>query len=249
MSSEQNLAKQSDLATDLPYKFLRVLERPLGLFSKVGNQTFHPAEQFPWAREIEENWLDIREELEMVLQQREQIPAFQEISTSQDKLTEGTDWRVFFFYGYGYKLESNCQKCPKTTALVERIPGMKTAFFSILAPHKHIPPHRGPYKGVLRYHLGLIVPDVEACTIRVEDDFGHWEEGKSLIFDDSFEHEVWNNTDRTRVVLFVDFKRPLSFPASLINDAIIKLISFTPFVRTAVKRQRAWDEEITVSNQ
>lgn len=178
----------------------------------------------------------------MVLQHSEQIPAFQEISTSQTKLTKGTDWKTFIFYGYGHKLENNCQKCPKTTALIERIPGMKTAFFSILAPHKHIPPHRGPYKGVLRYHLGLIVPDVEACKIRVEHEFGHWKEGKSLLFDDSFEHEVWNDTDQIRVVLFVDFTRPLAFPVSLLNRAIINLIALTPFVRSGIRRHQEWEK-------
>ena len=103
--------------------------------------------------------------------------------------------------------------CPRTAALMREIPGMTTAMFSILSPRKHILDHRGPYKGVLRYHLGLIVPrDAEACRIRVGEDIRHWEEGKSMIFDDTFNHEVWNDTDETRVVLFVDVLRPLPVP-------------------------------------
>ncbi len=110
--------------------------------------------------------------------------------------------------------------CPRTAALMREIPGMTTAMFSILSPRKHILDHRGPYKGVLRYHLGLIVPeDAEACRIRVGEDIRHWEEGKSMIFDDTFNHEVWNDTDETRVVLFVDVLRPLPFPESAINRA------------------------------
>ena len=101
---------------------------------------------------------------------------------------------------------------------MREIPGMKTAMFSILSPRKHILDHRGPYKGVLRYHLGLIVPeDAESCRIRVGEDFRHWEEGKSMIFDDTFNHEVWNDTDETRVVLFVDVLRPLPEPEATIN--------------------------------
>ena len=97
---------------------------------------------------------------------------------------------------------------------------MTTAMFSILSPRKHILDHRGPYKGVLRYHLGLIVPeDAEACRIRVGEDIRHWEEGESMIFDDTFNHEVWNDTDETRVVLFVDVLRPLPSPESQINRA------------------------------
>ena len=73
---------------------------------------------------------------------------------------------------------------------------MKTAFFSILAPGKHLPPHRGPYKGVMRYHLGLLIPEpAEQCGIRVDTETRHWAEGESMIFDDTFEHEAWNDTD------------------------------------------------------
>ena len=113
---------------------------------------------------------------------------------------------------------------------------------SILSPRKHILDHRGPYKGVLRYHLGLIVPeDAEACRIRVGDDFRHWEEGRSMIFDDTFNHEVWNDTDETRVVLFVDVMRPLPFPESLINWLIVKVIGLSPFVLDAKRNQEAWE--------
>jgi beta-hydroxylase len=125
---------------------------------------------------------------------------------------------------------------------MEQIPGMKTAMFSILSPRKHILDHRGPYKGVLRYHLGLIVPaDAEACRIRVGEDIRHWEEGKSMIFDDTFNHEVWNDTDQRRVVLFVDVLRPLPSPYAAINSLIVKLIGFSPFVLDAKRNQQAWE--------
>jgi aspartyl/asparaginyl beta-hydroxylase len=80
---------------------------------------------------------------------------------------------------------------------------MKTAFFSILAPGKHIPVHRGPYQRAIRAHLGLIIPDPkERCRIRVGNQFAHWNEGEVMVFDDSYVHEVWNDTDGIRVVLF-----------------------------------------------
>ena len=123
---------------------------------------------------------------------------------------------------------------------------MTTAMFSILSPRKHILDHRGPYKGVLRYHLGLIVPrDAEACRIRVGEDVRHWEEGKSMIFDDTFNHEVWNDTDETRVVLFVDVLRPLPFPESAINRLIVKAIGLSPFVLDAKRNQEAWERRFS----
>src|SRR5438093_6400694 len=125
---------------------------------------------------------------------------------------------------------------------MREIPGMKTAMISILSPRKHILDHRGPYKGVLRFHLGLIVPkDAPSCRIRVGEDIRHWEEGKSLIFDDTFNHEVWNDTDEIRVVLFVDVLRPLPEPESTINRAIVKAISYSPFVLDAKRNQQAWE--------
>ena len=95
---------------------------------------------------------------------------------------------------------------------------------------------------MLRYHLGLIVPeDAESCRIRVGEDYRHWEEGKSMIFDDTFNHEVWNDTDETRVVLFVDVMRPLPSPDAAINEGIVKAIGYSPFVLDAKRNQEAWE--------
>jgi aspartyl/asparaginyl beta-hydroxylase (cupin superfamily) len=213
-------------------KIRRFFEWPLGRFSLVGNRPFFDSDQFPWTESLEAGWQEIQQELWEVLSHEEEIPNFQDVSPTQAALTQGEQWKTYFFYGYGYKVEKNCAECPRTAALIEQIPGFKTAFFSILSPHKHIPAHRGPYKGVLRYHLGLIVPEPKAqCRIRVDKEFANWEEGRSIIFDDCFEHEVWNDTEGRRVVLFVDFVRPLPFPLSTINRLIIKLIALTPFVQ------------------
>jgi beta-hydroxylase len=114
---------------------------------------------------------------------------------------------------------------------------MTMAFFSILEPHTGLSPHRGTFKGVLRYHLGLIVPQPEdLCGIRINDEVHHWQVGRSLIFDDTFTHEVWNNSDEKRVVLFVDFKRDYVFPINILNNAMIKLIRMSPFITNVLKR-------------
>ena len=162
---------------------------------------------------IERNWIVIRDEMATLLEDHDALPNFQDISKDQIEITDDDRWKTFFLYGFGFEAELGVELCPRTAALMREIPGMTTAMFSILSPRKHILDHRGPYKGVLRYHLGLIVPeDAAACRIRVGDDIRHWEEGKSLIFDDTFNHEVWNDTDETRVVLFVDVMRPLPEP-------------------------------------
>jgi beta-hydroxylase len=220
------------------------LEQLIKKRSLVGDKTFFDKEQFPWVQEMEANWQVIRQELNEVMKDRENIPNFLEVSPDQKKIdAEQGKWKTFFLYGYGYKIENNINRCPETSKLVEKIPGMKTAFFSILAPGKHIPPHRGPYAGVLRYHLGLIVPEPKnEIKIRVGNDYSHWDEGKSLIFDDTYEHEVWNNADNYRVVLFVDFVRPLNGFTKKINDWLINAISKSPLVQEGLKNMEKLSE-------
>jgi len=192
------------------------------LFYRDGERTFFESEEYPWVADVESEWMAIRKELEQLMLHREEIPNFQDYSEGQRALTQDDQWKTFFFFAFGNKEKENCERCPETVRILEKIPGMNTAMFSILGPGKHIPPHRGPYKGVLRYHLGLIIPKPEgSCRIRVGSDIRAWKEGKSLIFDDSHEHEVWNDSDSYRVVLFVNFVRPTIFPLSAVNQSIL----------------------------
>jgi ornithine lipid ester-linked acyl 2-hydroxylase len=231
-----------ELTIAIGERVLAPVERWIGRRSLVGEATFFPPERFPWVQLIEENSATIRAELERVLEDQAALPNFQDISKDQIEITDDDRWKTFFLYGYGFTAKLGVEMCPRTAALMRQIPGMTTAMFSILSPRKHILDHRGPYKGVLRYHLGLIVPrDKEACRIRVGDDFRHWEEGKSMIFDDTYNHEVWNDTDETRVVLFVDVLRPLPAPESAINSLIVKAIGYSPFVLDAKRNQEAWE--------
>jgi len=230
------------LTISLGERILAPIERFIGKRSLVGDATFFPLERFPWVKHIEDNWEVIREEAERLLEDRAELANFQDISKDQIEITDDDRWKTFFLYGYGFEAKLGVEMCPRTAALMREIPGMKTAMFSILSPRKHILDHRGPYKGVLRYHLGLIVPaDAAACRIRVGEDIRHWEAGRSLIFDDTFNHEVWNDTDETRVVLFVDVMRPLPFPDSAVNEGIVKAIGYSPFVLDAKRNQEAWE--------
>lgn len=216
--------------------------RPLvesALFFRDKDTTFFDPKDYPWVADVEAEWPLIRKELDVLLLRRDEIPNFQDVSVKQNVLTQGEQWKTFFLYGYGQEAEENCKKCPETVRILHKIPGMKTAMFSILAPRKHIPEHRGMYKGMLRYHLGLIIPGPDgACRIRVGQDIRSWQEGKSLVFDDSHMHEVWNDTDAYRVVLFVDLVRPLPFPLSLINRSIIWIIAQTPSITEPMDRIR-----------
>lgn len=207
--------------------------------TRDGRRTFFEADVFPWTRAIEAGAPQIRRELDQLLLKREEIPTFRDISEVQKYLAPPEQWQTYFLYMYGKPVPENCVRCPDTNRLLRSIPGMKTAMFSILAPGTHIREHFGNYKGVLRYHLGLIVPEpASSCRIRVGPDTRSWSEGRSLIFDDRYPHEVWNDASSHRTVLFVDFVRPLPWPLSLVNGAVIRTLSMSSAVTIAVKRAR-----------
>lgn len=219
---------------------IRSLTEKLISFTPDGTRTFFDTADFPWVAAVEARAPEIRRELDSLLRSLDRIPNFQDLSPDQATLTDAESWKTFFLHAYGHRAEANCDRCPETERALRQIPGLQSAMFSILAPEKHLPEHRGPHKGVLRYHLALIVPGPPgACRIRVGSDVRAWEEGKSLIFDDSHLHEAWNDSDRHRVVLFVDFERPLPFPLSIINRLVIRRIAGTPFITDLIRNVRA----------
>jgi ornithine lipid ester-linked acyl 2-hydroxylase len=218
------------------------LEKRIDQRSVVGTGPFFSGDVLPWYRTLEDNWGIIRGELDQILEYRDDLPNFQDISEEQRRLTDDDRWKTYFFYGYGFRVAGNCERCPRTAKLLDQIPGLTTAFFSVLGPHKRIPEHRGPYKGVLRYHLALKIPSPhDACGIRVGGQIAHWREGRGLLFDDTYPHEAWNDTAEDRVVLFLDVVRPLQFPYSWLNRAVIAGITKSPFIQSAKRNHDAWE--------
>ena|SRR6056297_1241926 len=246
----QNKKEKSRLIVRLGSKALWAFEKIIAKYSKIPTTPFLDPYQFDWVDDLEANWDKIRTEVDEILKQKDSIPSFHEISKDQKSITQDNKWKTYFLYGFGYKAEKNCERCPETTKLVEQIPGMKTAFFSILAPGKHIPAHRGVYNGVIRCHLGIKVPEPkEKCRIRVDDQYANWEEGKTMMFDDTYDHEVWNDTDGERVVLFMDIDRPLKFPATVLNSILINAVQKSSFIQDAKKNQEVWEEKFDQDNQ
>ena len=224
---------------------IKRIERILIRYSLVPDTPFLAPSEFSWVPVLEADWKVIRAELERLLEAPERIPNFQDISRDQYNITRDDKWKSYFLYGYGYKMENNCRACPETTRILESIPGMYTAFFSVLAPGKHIPLHRGPYRGLLRCHLALIVPEPrQDCWIEVGGETSTWEEGRCIVFDDTYRHRVENNTGGRRVVMFIDIKRPLGFPGSLLNRVVLFLIRLSPYIQDARRNQVAWEKRL-----
>ena len=236
--------RKQTLSARLIMRVLPLAERFNRAFSAVDVTPVFDNANFPWVPALEREWRTIRAELERVVARKNELPGFQDILPDVALISRDRGWKSFMLAGMGARSKRNIALCPQTWRAVQNIPGLSMAMFSIFEPGKRLWPHRGPYNGVLRLHLGLIVPDAsDDVAIRVGPHVRHWEEGKVLIFDDSYEHEAWNNSDRLRVVLFVDFARPLRFPASAVNAILLKLAAFSAFVREGHKNHRQWERE------
>lgn len=178
-------------------------------------------EIFPTSIILEQNWEIIRDE-------------FLKLKVSENNIGERfiqedknfwKGWNTIELKSFDADNIENMNKCPTLSKIIDNDPNISTAFFSILEPGKIIPSHYGPFKGILRYHLGLIIP--KGCFISVDGETYDWKEGEGVLFDETYKHFVKNETDYYRVILFLDVRRPLTFP--FINDFIMWVMSNSPY--------------------
>ncbi len=225
-------------------KHLRgVFDRLIASSSLVANDPVLDVRDFAWTALLRDHWPAIRDEALAVTQGRA-APSLATISPDHRSIAEVDKWRSFFLWGYGYPIDDNLARCPRTQALVEQIPGLNSAFFSILAPGTHIPAHRGVTKGLITCHLGLIVPRDGDVRMRVADRVVRWAEGETLVFDDTYDHEVWNDTAGTRVVLLVQFERPLRNPGKWFADFFLGFVRRSAFVQEARDNISSWNAAV-----
>ncbi|XP_056868429.1 aspartyl/asparaginyl beta-hydroxylase-like isoform X1 [Takifugu flavidus] len=156
---------------------------------------------------LERNWKTIRDEALAGMDQKSGL-----FIPEEENLREKGEWGQYTLWQQGKKLATSCQSVPKTCSLLERFPeatGCKRGQikFSVMQPGTHVWPHTGPTNCRLRMHLGLVIPK-HGCRIRCTDQTREWQEGKVLIFDDSFEHEVWQEADSYRLIFIVDVWHP-----------------------------------------
>ncbi|XP_009330364.1 PREDICTED: aspartyl/asparaginyl beta-hydroxylase isoform X1 [Pygoscelis adeliae] len=158
-------------------------------------------------KSLEKNWKLIRDDGLAVMDKKRSL-----FLPEDENLREKGDWSQFTLWQQGRKNENACKSVPKTCALLERFPeatGCRRGQikYSIMHPGTHVWPHTGPTNCRLRMHLGLVIPK-EGCRIRCAQENRTWEEGKVLIFDDSFEHEVWQDAENYRLIFIVDVWHP-----------------------------------------
>ncbi|HET7923004.1 MAG TPA: aspartyl/asparaginyl beta-hydroxylase domain-containing protein [Gammaproteobacteria bacterium] len=199
------------------------MQKPTFLtFPDIPARAWFERSEFPWLETVERQFPAIRAELMEVLRGDEGFRPFVDIDKSHpgaaywEGVNQSPSWNAFFFYRDGERFEDNCRRCPVTAAALDAMPINRVAdhspeaFFSVLKPGAHIPPHTGVVNIRLVTHLPLVIPP--DCSLRVGNETRSWKEGECIVFDDTFEHEAWNRSDRTRVVLIFDIWNPYLTP-------------------------------------
>jgi aspartyl/asparaginyl beta-hydroxylase (cupin superfamily) len=177
------------------------LQRPSFYYPGLDTRTFHDKDQFGWTRDLDAAFPVVRRELEAIRLDRSGF-----VKVFDENTGEG-EWGAYLLSVYGMSVEANAARCPETMRALAAVPGLcGFVCFSAIAPHTHILPHCGLSNVRLRCHLPLKVPP--GCRIRVGTRVVEWREGESIVFDDSFEHEAWNPSDQSRIVLMFDVLHP-----------------------------------------
>jgi len=177
--------------------------------NSVGPQEVFPHldQYFPRHSSLQDRWKEIRKEAIWLYTHQRTRPIKHDLFFDQ---IADDKWNRFYLKWYGPCLPDARQLCPVTCSLLDRLPEVHLAMFSILNPGAKIRPHHGPFKGCLRYHLGLVTPKLPSCSIHLDGQPYIWEDGKEILFDDTYHHYVQNNTTQLRIVLFCDVERTMS---------------------------------------
>jgi ornithine lipid ester-linked acyl 2-hydroxylase len=203
---------------------------------------FYNKNDFPNILELENHFTTLKEELLNLIKMNKE-ESWLRTFPSYVKSEEQKAWKVFSFLFFSMKFPSHAALCPKTANLIYGISEIMSCDYSYMKANTKILPHKGYSRMVLRCHLPLIVPKGDLCGIRVGDETKYWKEGELLIFDDSFEHEAWNNSNEDRVVLMFDIPNAKwGYSAQEISDYKIKSLE-DPFLLSLAPYQ-LWQEAL-----
>ncbi|MFI5783172.1 aspartyl/asparaginyl beta-hydroxylase domain-containing protein [Nocardia sp. NPDC051570] len=180
------------------------LQEPAVLIPGLTSAPWHEPEHFPWIAVLEENYAAIRVEFE-----RQFFGTGLDVHPESQELALAGRWSTYHFFNMGERFVDHLDACPNVSKTLASVPGAELAgmcYFSAMAPGTRVKPHCGFINSRIRCHLGIVVPS--DCWMRVGTETRTWTEGKCLVFDDSYEHEVSNNSGRNRAVLLLDTWHP-----------------------------------------
>ncbi len=210
--------------------------------------------EYPQLKILEDNYDIIRRECLELIGMKDRLVDVEALGGGYTKGgIHAIQWKSFMFKS-GDFIEANCARCPGTTALLRRIPGAYTAFFSVVDPNQYITPHWGYWRGFLRYHMGVVIPDnnvEQKCFLRINNNWVdndkkdlkmiekgekyYWHNGEGVIFDDTFLHDAANYSDEVRVVLWIDLEKKMPWYLQLLNRMSLAIAMRDPSVKQIQK--------------
>lgn len=197
----------------------------------IGPPVLDTHAHFPASARFVEAWRTLRDEALAVATHLPEVPRFHEIMPEQTEISanDTRDWRMFIIKAYGAEVPANQARCPTLTSIVADLPEVLSASYSFMAPRKHIPAHRGPFRGVLRFYLALSMPRLAdgrpGAVLRVADREYRLEDGDFMLWDDTYPHEVWNESDQVRAVMLLDvWRQGMPMDMQLFSRALISIV-------------------------
>jgi aspartate beta-hydroxylase len=193
---------------------------------------------FPEAKRFVDVWPKLRDEALQVAGDLEHVPRIHELMSEQAAISanDGRDWRMLVLKAYGTSLPRNLGRCPVLAETVAASPDVLSAALSFLAPGKHVPEHRGPFRGVIRFYMGLSVPlsaDGRPAAVLTIDHREHRVgDGECVLWDDTFPHEVLNGGDDVRIALLLDIRRRgMPLDMALLSRVLISAVGLSVRLR------------------
>lgn len=227
-------------ASEVPERFTRYLlrsgtaqsSRAAGWYPELSSRPFHDPAQFAISGMLEEHFAEIEREVSQL-----EADTFH---AEAENIRRTGRWEVMILFEAGRMKSENCAKVPRLTELLQKSPDVRTTagliYLSRVKARTKIAAHRGGSNMRVRLHLGILIPEGD-CRLRVDQEITGWSAGKCMVFDDFYEHEVWNNTDQDRLVLVVDLWHPeLSMPERLCLEAMDRQVN-----RQAQGRANYWE--------
>ncbi|MES2832941.1 MAG: lipid A hydroxylase LpxO [Pseudomonadota bacterium] len=190
--------------------FMAPINMAMYVLSKVSSTAYVPVQNFAELAILQQNWQLIRTEALHLLATQKIRAAAQNNDAGFNSFFK-TGWKRFYLKWYDASHPSAQELCPQTYALLKSLPSVKAAMFAELPPGAVLNPHRDPFAGSLRYHLGLVTPNDDACFIEVNQQRYSWRDGEAVMFDETYIHWAKNGSDANRIILFCDVERPMRF--------------------------------------
>lgn len=207
------------------------------LTQKRARQPIMDLNKFPELKVLQDNWKTIRDEV-LALHASNALNATSDATSSSYydigfRTFYKYGWRKFYLKWYGYTHKSAQRTCPKTVELLKQVPSVNGAMISVLPPGSKLTRHLDPVACSLRYHLGLSTPENDDCYISIDDIKYSWRDGQALLFDETYLHFAFNNTDKTRLILMCDVERPMNILGRIVNSIYKFLMRMTVVPNTS----------------